>query len=144
MLTVERVTALHRVNLFAKVPGRALAAVAQAADEIEVPAGTTLIEAGAIEDSLYAIATGRVRVHLGERTLNVLEAGAVFGELAVLVPEPRAASVTTLERTVVLRLRKPVVDELLVDQPELARSVIEVLVATLRSSAVHQIGGVPP
>ena len=39
MLTVDRVTALHRIPLFAKVPGRALAAVAQAADEIEVPGG---------------------------------------------------------------------------------------------------------
>ena len=85
----------------------------------------------------------RLRVHLGDRTLNVLGAGSVFGELAVLMPEPRAASVTTLEPTVVLRLRKPAFDDLLVDQPELARSVIEALVATLRSSAAHQTGNRP-
>jgi CRP-like cAMP-binding protein len=137
MLIVERVAALHRVELFAGIPGRTLAAVAATAEEVDVEPGSTFIEHGAVEDCLYVVVSGRVRVHRGERTLVEQGAGSVVGELAVLVPEPRSASVTALEATLLLRVRKAVLDELLSDRPELASAVIGVLVARLRSGAEH-------
>jgi hypothetical protein len=66
---VERVSALHRVELFARVPGRVLAAVAQAAVEDRLEPGEILMEEGAVEAHLYAVVDGRVRVHRGDRTL---------------------------------------------------------------------------
>ena len=59
MTTVDRVVALHRVPLFADVPGRVLAALAMRAREVEVAAGDVLIEQGAVEDHLYAVVSGR-------------------------------------------------------------------------------------
>ena len=44
--TIERVVALHRVGLFADVPGRTLAALAQRAREVEVDAGVRRHRAG--------------------------------------------------------------------------------------------------
>lgn len=129
---VERVTALHRVRMFAEVPGRVLAAVAEAAVEERVPAGEVLIDEGAIEAHLYAIVEGRVRVHRGDRTLVELGQGSTVGELAVLEPAPRSASVTALEPTRLLRVDQIVLDELLVEWPELARGVIAQLVSRLR------------
>lgn len=134
---VERVAALHRVELFADIPGRVLAAVAQAAVEVRVSPGEVLMKEDAIEAHLYAIVEGRVRVHRGGRTLVELGPGATVGELAVLVPAPRTASVTVLEPTVALRVDKPVLDDLLVDWPELAQGVIAELVARLRATAEH-------
>ena len=125
---VERVAALHRVELFAGVPGRVLAAVARAAVEVRLPPGDVLIEEGAVEAHLYAIVEGRVRVHRGDQTLVELGPGATVGELAALVPQPRGASVTALEPTLVLRLDKAVLDDLLVEWPELAHGVIAALV----------------
>ena len=99
LTTIERVVALQRVALFADVPGRTLAAVAQRAIEVEVHAGTTVIAEGAIDDHLFAWScAGALRVHHGEHTLAVLDAGATVGELAALVPEPRSASVTVSSR----------------------------------------------
>jgi CRP/FNR family transcriptional regulator, cyclic AMP receptor protein len=134
---VERVAALHRVDLFADVPGRALAAVAKAAAEVRGPPGAVLIEQGAVEAHLYAMVDGRVRVHRGDQTLLELGPGATVGELAVLVPAPRTASVTALEPTLLLRVDKAVLDELLADWPELAHGVIAELVARLRATAEH-------
>jgi CRP/FNR family transcriptional regulator, cyclic AMP receptor protein len=131
---VERVAALHRVQLFAGIPGRVLAAVAEAAVERRLPSGEVLMEAGAVEAHLYAIVEGRVRVHRGDRTLVELGPGATVGELAALVPAPRAASVTALEPTLVLRVDQSVLDELLVDWPELAQGVIGELVSRLRAT----------
>ena len=134
---VERVAALHRVELFAGVPGRVLAAVAEAAAEVRVSPGDVLMEEGAVEAHLYAVVEGRVRVHRGEQTLVELGPGTTVGELAALVPQPRTASVTALEPTLVLRVDQTVLDELLVDWPELAHGVIAELVARLRAIADH-------
>jgi CRP-like cAMP-binding protein len=111
-----------------------LAAVAEGAVEKRMSTGELLMEEGAVEAHLYAVVEGRVKVHRGKRTLVELGPGASVGELAVLVPAPRAASVTTLEPTLVLRVDKAVLDELLVDWPELAHGVIAELVARLRAT----------
>lgn len=137
MLVVERVSALHCVDLFARVPGRVLAGVAATAEEVTVEAGSTFIEHGAVEDCLYVVVSGRVRVHRGDRTLVELGAGSAVGELAVFVPQPRTASVTAMEPTLLLRVRKLVLDELLADRPELATGVITALAGRLRASAEH-------
>ncbi len=131
---VERVAALHRVRLFAGIPGRVLAAVAEVAVERRVSKGEVLIEEGAVEAHLYAVVEGRVRVHRGDLTLVELGPGSTVGELAVLMPAPRTASVTALEPTLVLRVDQAVLDELLVDWPELAQGVIAELVSRLRAT----------
>lgn len=134
---VERVAALHRIELFARVPGRVLVAVADVVDEVRMSPGELLMEEGAVESHLYAIVEGRVRVHRGDQTLVELGAGATVGELAVLVPAPRTASVTALEPTLVLRVDQPVLDDLLADWPELTHGVIAELVSRLRAAAEH-------
>jgi CRP-like cAMP-binding protein len=133
MTTIERVVALQRVPLFADLPGRTLAAVAQRAIEVEVPAGVTIIAEGAVEDHLFAVVRGRLRVHQADHTLAVLDSRATVGELAALVPEPRSASVTVVLPAMLLRIDKAVLDELLVDRPELARGIISALVGMVRA-----------
>jgi CRP-like cAMP-binding protein len=134
---VDRVAALHRVDLFAATPGRVLMAVARAATETVVEAGDRIIREGDVEDHLYAIVEGLVRVERAGRAIVELGPGSTVGELAALVPEPRAASVVAVERTRLLSITKPVLDELLADWPELATSVIRALVAGVRASAGH-------
>jgi CRP-like cAMP-binding protein len=130
---IERVIALQRTPLFAEVPGRTLAAVALRATEVDAGVGTRLIAEGAVEDHLFVLVHGRLRVEHGGITLTTLEAGATVGELAALVPEPRSASVTVVEPALLLRIEKAVLDELLVDLPELAGAVIRSLVTLIRS-----------
>ena len=138
MLIVERVAALHRVDLFAATPGAVLAAVAAQADEVTLDAGEVLIEAGDADDSLYAILTGRVQVLVNGRVLVEAGSGSTVGELAVLVPEVRSATVVTLVPSSFLRVRKQTVDDLLVDHPAFARSIVAALVARLRATSAHQ------
>ena len=134
---VERVAALHRVDLFSGVPDRVLAAVAQGAAEVRAQPREVVIERGAVEAHLYAIVQGRVRVHRGEQTLVELGPGATVGELAALVPQPRSASVTAVVPTVALRVDKAVLDDLFADWPELTEAVIAALVGRLRGAAEH-------
>lgn len=132
LLTIERVAVLQRVELFSEVPGHMLVAVARLLEEVSVEAGARVIERGAVEEWLFVVAEGRVRVHVGDRTLIEAGRGQVVGEFAVLAAAPRSASVTALEPTLLLRLRRGPFEELLDDRPEIARSVIAALVRLLQ------------
>jgi CRP-like cAMP-binding protein len=140
LLTIERVAVLQRVGLLSAVPGDRLVAVARLLEEVRVDAGVTIIERGAVEDWLFVVADGRVRVHVDTRTLVESGPGTVVGELAVLAPAPRSASVTTTEPSLLLRLRRGPFEELLDDRPEIARVVISTLAKLLQAVADQGAG----
>ena len=131
LLTVERVAHLRRVGLFAATPDAVLAGLAAAAVEVTFEAGEVLIRAGAIEDWLFVVISGEVEVVRPDRAVR-LGPGSVAGELAVLDPEERTATVTALETTLTFRLDKPAFDAALHDRPEIAHGVIAELVRRVR------------
>jgi CRP-like cAMP-binding protein len=143
LTTIERVVALHGVGLFADVPGRTLAAVAQRASEVEIAAGELVIAEGAVEEHMYAVVRSRLRVHRGERTIIELGAGQTVGELAALVPDSRTASVTALEPTTLLRIDRSILEELLADRPALANGIIAALVAMVRERSEDEADTTP-
>jgi CRP/FNR family cyclic AMP-dependent transcriptional regulator len=131
--TIEKVIILKTVSIFAETSDEILAEVAAIATETAGPAGANIFEKGDSGDSMYMIASGRVRVHDGARTLNDLVTGNVFGEMAVLDPQPRSASVTAIEDTQLLRLDQQALYELIDDRPEVARGLLQVLSQHLRN-----------
>jgi CRP-like cAMP-binding protein len=133
LLTIERVVLLKRVSLFERTPDRVLAGLARTLVEEEFAAGTDLIVEGAVEDWLFVLIDGSVRVTRSDRVVD-LEAGQVVGELAVLEPEPRTATVTALTDVRAFRLRKVDFDEALRTRPEIAAGVIAELVRRLREA----------
>lgn len=133
LLTIERVTLLKRVSLFERTPDRVLAGLARTLVEEHFPVGTDLMVAGAVEDWMFVLTEGTVRVTRPDRTVDV-GAGQVVGELAVLEPEPRTATVTALTDVEAFRLRKVDFDEALRTRPEIAVGVIAELVRRLREA----------
>jgi CRP/FNR family transcriptional regulator, cyclic AMP receptor protein len=133
LLTIERVVLLKQVSLFERTPDRVLAGLARTLVEEEFTAGTDLIVEGAVEDWLFVLIDGSVRVSRSDRVVD-LEAGQVVGELAVLEPEPRTATVTALTDVHAFRLRKVDFDEALRTRPEIAAGVIAELVRRLREA----------
>ncbi len=131
--TIEKVIILKTVGIFAETSDEVLAEVAAVTTETELPAGEKIFEKGDAGDSMYIIASGRVRVHDGDRVINDLVSGNVFGEMAILDPEARSASVTTVEDTQLLRLDQQALYELIDDRPEVARGLLKVLSQHLRN-----------
>lgn len=133
LLTVERVAHLRRVDLFSATPDRVLAGIATVLGEVEFARGDVLIRAGDTEDWLFIIIDGTVGVVRDDRRLE-LGAGAVVGELAVLDPQPRNATVTALTDVHTFRLDKPGFDEAVRTRPEIALGVITELVRRMRET----------
>jgi serine/threonine-protein kinase len=77
--------------------------------------GSLIVREGEVGDAAYMIVSGRCRafrtVDGQEETLQTMEAGDVFGEMALLLDEPRAASVDALEPVTVLVLDKATMTE---------------------------------
>lgn len=131
LLTVERVALLRRVELFSRTPDRVLAALASALDEVTFLEGDVLMREGAFEDWLFVIVEGEVEVARSDRQVTV-GAGSVVGELAVLDPQPRSATVTALSQVLAFRLRREAFQDAVESQPEIAMGVITELVKRLR------------
>jgi CRP/FNR family cyclic AMP-dependent transcriptional regulator len=134
--TIEKVAILKSVKIFADTPDYVLASVAGIVDEVEVEPGETFIHEGALGDCMYIIIDGEVRVHSGAKTILTLGAGKSVGELAVLDPEPRVASVTALQGTRLFRINQDAFDEVMADRPEIARGVIRALCQRVRDTTV--------
>lgn len=132
LLTIERVALLKSVEIFADTPDHVLASVARIIEEVELAPGETFIQEGEEGDCMYLVINGRVRVHSGERTILVIGPGETVGEFAILDPEPRSASVTAEESTLLFRIDKAPFDEVMADRPEIAQGIIRELVRRLR------------
>jgi len=135
LTTIEKVILLKDADLFAETPDELLAEVAGLLTEVELAAGESVFAKGDAGDSLYVVVSGRVRVHDGDYTLNVLGESEVFGEMALLEPEPRMASVTAETDALLLRLDGEPFYELMDTRSEVARGIIRVLSRRLRQRA---------
>jgi len=135
LTTIEKVILLKDADLFAETPDELLAEVAGLLTEVELPAGEAVFGKGESGDSLYLVVSGQVRVHDGDYTLNVLGETEVFGEMALLEPEPRMASVTAETDALLLRLDGEPFFELMDTRSEVARGIIRVLSRRLRQRA---------
>lgn len=130
---VEKVLILKTVPMFSLTPDAVLADVAELLDEVDVAEQETIFNQGDLGDSMYIIVEGKVRVHEGERLLNYLNERDVFGEMALLDPEPRIASVTAAEPTRLFRLDQAPFYQLMAERPEVAMGIIRVLTSHLRN-----------
>jgi hypothetical protein len=77
--------------------------------------GALIIREGATADAAYLIVSGKCRAYRaiegGQEPLAIMGPGDVFGEMALLLDEPRAASVEAVDTVVVLVLDKSTMTE---------------------------------
>ena len=81
--------------------------------ERRYPKNSIIVEEGLPGDYMYVIRSGRVKVTKAsddgrEKIMDFFEAGAFFGEMALLDSAPRSASVRTLEPSVLAMMHGPV------------------------------------
>lgn len=130
---IERLIVLKGADLFAATPEEALAEIAELLVEEEYASGATIFNKNDPGTCMYLIVEGTVRVYDGQHTLNQLGPRAVFGEMAVLDPSLRVASVTALSDVLLVRLDSDLLFDLLDRRPEIGRGLIRVLIGYLRA-----------
>jgi len=131
----ERVGLLARVPLLALLPSSTMAHLAAKLQEEHFASDRVIVQEGDVGDRLYLIAAGKAEVTTtipgGPVVLATLEAGEIFGEIALLLPRHRRqATVTALAPLLTLTLPLQEFTQLLDLHPE-ARSVWEAAAETL-------------
>ncbi len=107
--------------------------VAKIAAETELAEGETLFEKGDFGDRMYIIISGSIKIHDGNHVFSRLGDHDIFGELALLDPEPRSASATAEEDCTLLYIGQDPFYELMSTHPEVAKGVLKILGRRLRS-----------
>ena len=140
--TVEKVLILKSVEIFSGIAEQQLLDLASMLEERSFAPGQAIFRQGEEGDSMYIIARGQVRIHIGEHELRIMGEHEVFGEMAALDPAPRSASVTALEETQTFRITGANIVELIDQHPPVARAIIRVQCRRQRAAEAQRFG--PP
>jgi CRP-like cAMP-binding protein len=130
-----RETLLAACPLFRDLDSDGLAAVRDAAVEVEFPAGRAIARQGEIGTGLFIVVEGAVRVVRDGRDVARLGPGEFFGELSVLDGAPRNASVVADEPTTCLALATWDAERVMRERPGVALAILRIVVARLRAAA---------
>ena len=131
---------LARVDLFRGLDKKDLRLLAATCQERKYSAGSTLMKQGDTGVGLYVITSGKVRVtragnpDRAEEELDVVGAGSVLGEMALLDDLPRSATVTAIEDVTALLLPVWEFRTTLQSHPDIAIRLLGVLSRRLRKA----------
>ena len=116
-------------------------------DAVAFKAGDTIISEGDEGDCAYFIVTGTVEVVIGRgaeaRTVGALHEGEVFGEMALIDPGPRSATVRAATDVECLAASYAEFIAAIEDHPERAVAFMKTLVRRLRqmNELMESVGG---
>jgi len=97
-------------------------------------AGDVIFKAGDKGTEFFVIRTGKVRVQLGNRTLQTLGEGEIFGEMALIDAEPRSATLIAETDCVLVPVGEKQFLFMTSEAPYFALSLMRVLVQRLRAA----------
>lgn len=133
--------ALLASPLFEAMQPEEIEAVLQMATERRVRRGQMIVQKGDEGSSMMAVLRGRVRISAvsadgKEVTLNVIDAGDIFGELSLLDGKPRSADAVAIEDTLLLVLERRHLLPFLKSKPDLMLRLLAVMCERLRRTSV--------
>lgn len=112
-MSIRIIDAMRKIEILRGLSDQDLLRVADVCRAIRVPAGKTIFKEGDEGSEMYLIHEGRVRVvinssrsdgSVASSTINILHANQCFGELIILNSGLRAATVVSIEPTILIVL----------------------------------------
>jgi len=128
---VPNPTLLERHPLLVNLPPDQLAHIAQAGEVESYNAGEAIVVEGSLGDALFLVLSGQVAVHRGPQTFATLAGGEFFGEMSLVEPSPRSATVTSMTATFLFRLPHDALRELISGDASAASVLLVQIVRTL-------------
>jgi len=97
---------LHKMPLFRFLTYQELVRVLNITDVRSYAKGASVVQEGDMGDEMFIVLTGAVKVHSGDAEFARLEPGQHVGEMALIDRAPRSASVSALEPSKLLTIRR--------------------------------------
>jgi CRP/FNR family cyclic AMP-dependent transcriptional regulator len=138
---------LRRVALLKALDEDALALIEAHASVRTLPKGVTIVHAGEAAQCVFALLSGRAKMFLAnedgkEIVLGTLEAGASFGEVALLEEPAMNANIATLEPTRLLSIPRRTLSEVALHDTQFALQLAQRMAQQVRqlSEQVRSLG----
>lgn len=131
------ITTLSKMPLFSDCSKKELQTIAANTDEIEVDTGYVLMKEGQIGQEAFVILKGTATVTREGKKLASLGPGAIFGELSLLDPGERTATVVADTDMDLLVLTGRGLQLTLKSAPLIAVKMLRNLAARLREFEAH-------
>ncbi len=137
MTTLAGKMMLQRSPLFRGLPGPSLDRIVSLAVQRSFRVGEIVFSQGDPGDALYAVVAGRIRISSGtaegrEISLNIMEPGDTFGEIALLDGGTRTATATASEASELVSIRRDHFAALLEREPRVALELLKLCGERLR------------
>jgi CRP-like cAMP-binding protein len=123
---------LSKVWLFSGCSKGELRAIETKVKEVDLDAGTLVLDEGSVGQACYVIVEGKVEVLQHNQRIAELVQGEIFGEVALIDRLPRTASVKTLTDSVLLELTQSDFEAVLAASPNTTRKLLTTLAGRLR------------
>jgi 2-oxoglutarate dehydrogenase E1 component len=134
----RRLPFLYRLQIFAQLPEQALLLIASLLEEVRVPAGETIFQAGSDGDAVYIIERGEVKIIRGGDHVASLNDGEVLGELSVMDNQPRSADAQAVRDCSLFKLANHDLYRLLDEHGAIARGLFHTVTQRLRETNARQ------
>jgi CRP-like cAMP-binding protein len=128
---VPNPTLLDRHPLLVHLSPDQLVGIARAGEIESYNPGEPIVVEGSLGDALFLILSGQVAVHKGPQTFATLSGGEFFGEMSLVEPCPRSASVSAMSATFLFRLPHDSLRQLISEDSEAASILLVQVVKTL-------------
>ena len=137
---LDKRTIFSRHPLFQKLAPPIIDRIVARAVTRKVRKGTVLFRKGDTGSSLYAVCTGSVRISVPseygrDAIFNVIPSGEFFGEIALLDGGSRTANAVAIEDSILMIIARRDFIPLVRENPDMAKSVIELICARLRRTS---------
>jgi MFS family permease len=132
---------LTSVPMFAPMPGASLEHLAARLVPLRLEPGSVVVREGDAGDRFYIVAEGSLEVSQDGEPISTMEAGAHFGEIALLRDVPRTATITARTPVVLYALDRDDFLAAVTGHPASAEAAESVVSARL--AGVASTGGVP-
>jgi CRP/FNR family transcriptional regulator, cyclic AMP receptor protein len=127
----QQIRLLSKVDIFESLPKEEVREILQRNVEINLGAGEVFYTPRQPDGKLFILMQGRVRIYKMEAsrefTLEVLDAGTVFGEVAFTAHRLRDAYAEATEPSIVLAMERADVEHLIQQKPQVGIRMISLL-----------------
>jgi len=128
---VSHAELLERHPLLAHLTAEQLEHIADAGEVERYIPGEEVVGEGNLGDAIYLVLSGKVEVSKAGHALAALEPGEFFGEMAMLEPVMRSATVTAVDPSYLFRLPYKAIQGLVTTDPGAAMALLIHIVKTL-------------
>jgi hypothetical protein len=133
----DKMIFLRRVSIFSSMTLEQIRVLTAHLDEQHFLASEVILREGDFSQELYIIVSGKVRFVKDygkpqERTLNILETGDFFGEMAIFENAPRSVTAVAVEEAELLVLSPDKFKQTIYQKPDMVFEIFRELSARLR------------